>query len=156
MEFSNHGKTENKGKKEPLQIHICAEGRDLPLLRIDAAEKTVRSGTKPRVGKSRFLNLSVVFSTGYQQAWTGRAQSSQWEGAVAGKDLSGMTFLSLYCGLAVPWWPACQGLNLVTRGSQQPLPQTQLPAWATMLLMWQRAGQREELLHRAGSTALPG
>lgn len=85
MEFHNHGRTGNKGRKEALQIHICADGRDLSLLRIDAAEKTVGSGTKARGGKSRFLNLIIVFSTGYQRAWTGRAQSSQWEGAVAGK-----------------------------------------------------------------------
>lgn len=114
-EFSDHGKTENKGGKEPLQIHICAAGRDLPLLGIDAAEKTVGSGTKARGGKSRFLNLRVVFSAGCQQAWAGRARSSLWEGAVAGKALPGRTLPRLHCGLDVPWWPACQGLSLVTR-----------------------------------------
>lgn len=58
---------ENKGRKEPLQIHIVLiDGGHLSLLRIDAAEKTGGSGTKARGAKSRFLNLNVVFSSGYQ------------------------------------------------------------------------------------------
>lgn len=94
---------EDEGRKEPLQIHFCADGRDLSLLRIGAAEKAVGSGTKARGGKSRFLNLSIVFSAGYQQAWTGRAHSRQRQGAVAGRALPGRTFLRLHRGLGVPW-----------------------------------------------------
>lgn len=60
-------------------------------------------------------------------AWTGRAQSSQGKGAVAGKALPGRTFLRLHCGL---WCPLVTSMPR-TRGPQQPLPQTQLPAWLT-------------------------
>ena len=67
-EFSNNGNTENDGRKGPLQIHVSADGRDLSLLRTEAAEKTVESGSKARGsvprGKSRSLNSGAMFSAG--------------------------------------------------------------------------------------------
>lgn len=75
---------EKKKRKEPLQIHICAAGRDLPLLGIDVVEKTVGSGTKARGGKSRFLNLRVVFLLDINKLGLGEPTAAsgreQWQG----------------------------------------------------------------------------
>lgn len=72
-ELSNSGKSQNGGRKEPLEIPVSADGKDLSLLRADVAvEKTVESGTKARGsvlrGKNRSLTLGVLFSAGWQQA----------------------------------------------------------------------------------------
>lgn len=68
-ELSNSGNTQNGGRKEPLEIPVSADGKDLLLLRTDAAaEKTVESGIKARGsvlrGKNRSLNSGVLFSAG--------------------------------------------------------------------------------------------
>lgn len=66
--FRNRGNTENNGRKEHLKICVSADGRDLLLLRTDAAEKTVECGSKARGSvprrKSRSLNSGAVFSAG--------------------------------------------------------------------------------------------
>lgn len=60
--------TQNDGRKEPLQIHVSDDSRDLLLLRTDAAEKTLDSGRKARGSvlkeKSRSLNSGAMFPVG--------------------------------------------------------------------------------------------
>lgn len=106
-EFSNSGNTENNGRKEPLQIRVSTDGRDLLLLRTDAAEKTVESGSKatgsvPRE-KSRSQFGCCVFC--WIAASLALKSSQQPAGGTGGegRSLHGSTSLGLRCGLGVPW-----------------------------------------------------
>lgn len=124
MEFHNHGKTGNKGRKEPLQIHIGADGGDLSLLSPDA-EQTVGPRTRGKMSqREKSRSLSVVFSTGLD--WKSPEQpvgGSSGRESLAWQDIP-----------EAPLWP------LVPLGDQHakdkgataaPSPDPAVPAWLT-------------------------
>lgn len=81
MEFHNHEKTGNKGRKEPLQIHIGADDGDLSLLSTDT-EQTVGPGTKGKMsqrGKEQVSECCVFYWPGLEEPRAARGRE-QWQG----------------------------------------------------------------------------
>lgn len=106
-EFSNRGNTENNGRKEPLKICVSADGRDLLLLRTDAAEKTVECGSKARgpvPGGRAGLSIQVLCFLLYSNK-PGLEESAAASGREqqGGKVLHDSTSLGLRSGFGVPW-----------------------------------------------------